>query len=413
MNLRSFALLAVVGLAACSGGGGGGSTPPVPGGSATATPAPQPTGATASLAIAIPLAAAPGSSDKRPAYVSPSTSTLRVQINTVNGAAPPAWVPTDVSTTLTVGGNCTVSGGTQTCTVPVAAPAGVVNYTFTAGDGTHALSALTTDETMVLGTVNNIGVTLQGIVAGFSVSGATLVANAPPASRWEALSVSAFDADNHLIVSPGNYYNPITVTDNDPTGVTGISTNDGTNGSTTVVNSPGDAVALYYDGHAVNNITFNASAAGVSAVLAGVIVANVNDITFTGTTFDDAAHGGLSTDPNWGQQTVFFSQASGTQTFSAAELGWTNAPYYTQAFNAALSTSSNSCSGIATISAGPATSFTVTAVGVGVCSGRLTENGTGYPITGHPGPTSGSPTKDGHFWISVTSSSFGINHSKR
>ena len=131
-------------------------------------------------------------------------------------------------------------------------------------------------------------------------------------------------------------------------------------------------------------------------------------MTFTGATLDDAAHGGLNTDANWGQQTLFFSQANGNQTISAAELGFTNAPY-DQAFDVTLS---GGCAGIASASASPATSFTITAGSPGICSGRVTEHGVGYPITSHPAPSSGNPTQNGTFWISVTTSTFGVNHTK-
>lgn len=408
MGLRSFAFLAVAGLVACSGGSGG-STPPVPGGGPTATPVPQPTGATASLTIAIPLPAAPGSSERRPAYVSPSTTTLRVQVNTVNGAAPPAWVPADVSTPLTVGVNCTIAGGTKTCTIPVAAPPGVVNYTFTAGDGTNALSRLTTDETMVQGAVNTVSVTLRGIVKTVVVGGATLAANAPPSGNSEILTVTASDADGNTIVAPGNYDSPVGLTLGDATASTALTVNGGGPGTTALVNAPSDVVRLNYAGRATNPFAIAAGGTGITG--GGTIATTVNDVTFAGTTLDDAAHGGLNTDPNWGQQTLFFTQASGTQSFTAAELGWTNAPY-NQLFDVALSSGANSCSGVASISAGPATGFTVTAIGVGICSGRVTEHGTGYPLTGHPASTSGQPTKDGHFWISVTTSSFGVNRSR-
>ncbi|HEY8322008.1 MAG TPA: hypothetical protein VIG46_09505 [Candidatus Baltobacteraceae bacterium] len=405
MSLRAFAFLAVVGLVACSGG----STAPVPGGGPTSMPAPQPTGANATLTIAIPLPAAPGSSDRHPAYVSPSTTTLRVQVNTVNGVAPPAWVPADISTPLVVGGNCSVSGGTKTCTVPVAAPAGVVNYTFTAGDGTNALSRLTTDETMVQGTVNAVSVTLRGIVKTVAVSGATLVANAPPSGNSEILSVSASDADGNTIVSPGNYDSPIGLTLGDATASTALTVNGGGPGTTAVVNAPSDVVRLSYAGRATNPFAIAASGSVITG--GGTIATSVDDVTFAGTTLDDAAHGGLNTDPNWGMQTLFFTQASGTQGFTAAELGWTNAPY-NQLFDVALSSGADSCSGIASISAGPATGFTVTALGAGICSGQVTEHGTGYPLTGHPVPTPGQPTQDGHFWISVTTSSFGVSRAR-
>jgi hypothetical protein len=191
--------------------------------------------------------------------------------------------------------------------------------------------------------------------------------------------------------------------------VTSLSINGGAFASTAVVNSPNDVVTIAYDGQAVNPVAIDASASGVPSASAGTLGTFVYNISLSGTTSDDVAHGGQNTDPNWGQQTLFFAQASGTQDVSADELGWTTAPYGL-AFDLVLSAG---CSGIASASAGPATTYTITALGnPGVCSARFEEHGTGYPITTHPAPVSGNTTVDGTFWISVTTSSFGVNHTR-
>jgi hypothetical protein len=239
-----------------------------------------------------------------------------------------------------------------------------------------------------------------------SVSGAALTANTP-VTAGETLVVTAYDADGNQIVNgstSANYANPITLTDNDTTGQTQLTVNGHPASSSVVMGSPSDVVKLTYTGQAINAFTITASGTGFSG--SGTISVNVNDITFTGTTNDDAAHGGLSTDPNWGQQTLFFTTTSGTQNVTGAELGWTNAPYNQQFDLVPGNGTGNTCGtggGIATFSASPATTFTITAQGVGICSVRLEEHGTGYPITDHAANTAGSPTHDGTFWISVTS----------
>ncbi len=173
---------------------------------------------------------------------------------------------------------------------------------------------------------------------------------------------------------------------------------------------------LDYTGQADNPFSLTASGTGISGTSSTTPA--VDDVTFTGTTLDSAAYGGLSSDTNYSEPTLFFTQASGSQNVTGAEVGWTNSPY-SQAFT--LSTGPSTApwcafygNNIATFSAGPATTFTVTAKGVGVCKVRLEESGTGYPITTHPAPSgSTDTTHDGTFWISVTVSDVGVNGRSR
>jgi hypothetical protein len=415
----ALAVLAAISLAGCGGGGSSGS----PGTVAPPTAAP-PDGAlttngtnTAQLTIRF---AAPGTTtanlQRSPKFVSPSTSQITVTVNLVNGATPPAWVtPNPQTTALVVGTNCTLSVGTETCTIPVMAPPGTVNYTFAVGDGTHTLATLTANETLSQGTSNSLSVTLQGIASTVAVSGASIVANSNIGS--EVLTVDASDVDGNVIAPPGNYNNPITLTDNDATGVTTLSVNGGAGAPSVVVNAPSDVVALKYNGQAINNFTITATGTGIAG--GGTITSNVDDITFTGTTLDDAGEGGLNTDPNWGQQTLFFATNSGAQTITGAELGFTGG-IYNKTFIAdpgtTVSTTGGTCgtgaSAVASVS-GTSPTFTITAQNVGVCSIRFKESGTGYPIVQHAANVAGSPTHDGTFWVSVTSASIGINGEHR
>jgi hypothetical protein len=403
-SLSVFTFVASAALLAACGGGAGSSSSAAP--TALPTSAPQAIHR-ANLVITFPVGHHTSANRKSPQYISPSTTEMVVVINTVNGGLPPGGAAISETTALTVGTNCTVSGGTETCTLSVIAPPGSVNYTFNATDGTNVLSTLTTTIVNTVGTNNLPSITLQGIVAGtVSVSGAALTANTP-VTAGETLTVVAYDADGNQIVNgstSANYANPITLTDNDATGQTKLSVDGHPASSSVITSNPSDVVTLTYTGQAANAFTITASGTGFSG--GGTISVNVNDITFTGTTNDDAAHGGLSTDPNWGQQTVFFTATSGTQNVTAAELGWTNAPYNQQFDLVPGNGTGNTCGtggGIATFSASPATTFTITAHGVGICSVRLEEPGTGYPLTNHTANTSGNPTHDGTFWISVTS----------
>ena len=413
LSVFTFAAAAAL-LAACGGGGGGSSSPAAPTGLPTSAPQAL---HRATMTISFPVGHHSSSNRKSPQYISPSTTEMVVVVNTVNGGTPPGGAPISETTALTVGANCTISGGTETCTLSVIAPPGSVNYTFNATDGTSTLSTLTTTIVNTVGTDNLSSVTLQGIVAGtVSVSGAALTANTP-VTAGETLVVTAYDADGNQIVNgttSANYEHPITLTDNDATGQTKLSVDGHPASSSVITSNPSDVVTLTYTGQATNAFTITASGTGISG--SGTISANVDDITFTGPTNDDAAHGGLTTDPNYGQQTLFFTQPSGTQNVTGAELGWTDAPFSQQFDLVPGNGTGNTCGtggGIATFSAGPATTFTITAHGVGICSVRLEEHGTGYPITDHTANTSGSPTHDGTFWISVTSSDVTVNAKHR
>ncbi|HTD38500.1 MAG TPA: hypothetical protein VK669_13390 [Candidatus Limnocylindrales bacterium] len=413
MKSRALAIAALVLLAGC--GGGGGSSPAT----APAPQGPQPGGTpqTINMTISFPLGAKPSSSKRAPQYVSPNSTQIRVQVNTVNGSAPPAWVPSDVTTALNFGGggNCTTSGAppTATCTIPVAAPPGSVNYTITAEDAVpNALARKTTTLTIVQGTNNTPTVTLLGIVKTVNISIPALTANT--SATGATVTWSALDASGAQIVGSANFENPITVTDGDATGQTTLHVNGGAPNTVQTLNAPGDALTIDYTGQADNPFSITASGTGITG--SGNVTPTVFDVVLSGTTDDTAANGGLNTDSNFNAQTLFFAQPSGAQNVSATETGWTGAPYSKQYDLDPGNGTGGTCGtggGIATFSASPATTFTITAHGVGVCSVRLKEHGTGYPITSHTAnpvePTPGGETHDGTFYISVTSANFTVN----
>jgi hypothetical protein len=424
MKLPHWALLATFTLAACGGGGSTGSVPTTP------SSGPQAWKNTATMTLSIHLASKKSGSVRRPQYVSPSTTQIIIAVNNVNGNVPPSWVPASTTTALVVGANCTTTSATETCTVAVPAPPGVVNYTFTVSDGTNDLATLTTDETMVQGTANTLSVTLKGIVHTVSLSVPNPETPQSASGNYpQTVTLNAYDADGNLIVDPGAYANAITLTD--PEAVTSAATNFSVNGGTArpsvTVNSPDDVLTLNYFAFAINTFTVATSGAipgGGTIACAGagscdIIAGAPNDVTFTGYALDDAAHGGLVTDPNYGQQTVFFSSASGSQNITAAEIGYTGVGFAAGGFVISLDTTTCGSGGTAVASVspnpGPALTFTITAQNVGVCKAKVTEYGSngglGYPLTnpGHTANTAGSPTHDGTFWISVTSSSIGVN----
>jgi hypothetical protein len=410
MKSRAFAIAALFLLAGCGGGGSSPATSPAPN-----NPQSGGTPQSVNMTISFPIGAKASSSKRAPQYVSPNTAQIRVVVNTVNGGAPPSWVPANSVTPIiyspSANFNCSVSGGTATCTIPAPAPPGNVNYTVSAEDsgGAHVLARHTQNVVIVQGTNNTPTITLNGVVATVNLSLPALTANTSQSGA--TVTWSALDATGAQIVGGATFDNAITITDGDATGQTNITANGGTYGSTAQLTKPGDTLTMNYTGQADNPFSLTASGTGITGT--GAVTPTVFDVTFTGTTLDDAGHGGLSSDANWSEPTLFFAQPSGSQNVTGAEVGWTNAPYGQQYDLDPGNGTGGTCGtggSIATFSASPATTFTVTAVGVGTCKVRLKEHGTGYPITTHPAPANATDTThDGTFWVSVTSASFTVN----
>jgi hypothetical protein len=420
------ALVATAALLAGCGGGGGSSSlaPPQQQGSSTAQ---YPT---SKLVISFAAGTSSSSNVRAPKYVSPSTTQLRVTVNTINGTAAPSGAPFDTTTALsTTGGspNCTISGGTETCTISVITPPGSVNYTFSAEDATPVvLATLTKTLSNTAGNGNLLPVTLQGVVSIVEITAASLHADdTSHATTGEPVTVTAFDHDLNQIVdgtTPANYANPIKLTDNDPTAATKLVVNGGTPSSTVVVTKPSDVVTLVYSGLAVNPVSITPSDTAASpfnpidgGLYANTVASVVDDITLTGTLDDTTAHNpnASPSDPNYGQQTLFFAQASGSQTIGAAELGYTDAPFGRQFVVDMGNGTGGTCGtggGVVTVTNPntPATTFTVNATGTGICKMRIKETGAGYPLTNHAANTSGSETHDGTFWVSVTSANVNV-----
>jgi len=398
-------LASVLALAAC---GGGGSSPN------TVTPViPVAQGKLVTPQFTIVIPAKKSSAKRRPEFVSTGTASITITLTSVGGNTPTV-TPTSVTTNIS-GASC--SSG---CTVggPPSPPGQADAYTLVTFDGNggagNQLDTGSVTFTPTVGINNAASLTMHGIPVTVTVSGSTLVADVALGS--ESLTVDAYDADSNLIVGTASYSNPITLTDNDATGITSLG-----GSASVVVTGPTTAVSLNYNGQAVNNFTITASGTGISG--GGTIASTVYDVTFTaGTTNDDAANGGLATDANWGQQTVFLGQAAiasfarsrdargvaaarfpqaSMQVVTAAEAGFTDAPY-SQQFTV---TPDAGCASVASVSPnpGPNTSFTITQLGAGLCHMKLAESGTGYPITQHAANVLGSPTHDGTFWVSVCS----------
>lgn len=202
----------------------------------------------ANFVIVIP--SQPASASKKPNYISPNTKSATIGVS--------GQSPVTANLTPTSPGCTTPSGGSLTCTVPVAAPAGSDTFTialFDAANGTgHQLSSGTVTATITAGTTNNVPVTLNGIVATVSIA----LANAAPyvgSAVTIPVTVTAKDASGATIIAPGGYSPAITLTDSDTSGHTTL--------STTTVSAPGTSVTLAYDGNgALTSATISATVTG-------------------------------------------------------------------------------------------------------------------------------------------------------
>jgi DNA-binding beta-propeller fold protein YncE len=194
-------------LAAC---GGAGTSALLPGANAPGAPAHQGQPALAQVVIKIPAkpAAKAAARSSRPAFVSPATQSIAVQVD--------SGTPTVQNLTST-SPNCVVSEplGALTCTVPIPAPAGAHTLTFVTYDRTgglgNKLSASSIAATILANRTNTVNVTLDGIpasvqvvplaptnaFAGSLVSGFAFSGSAVP------ILITALDADGNYIVGTG------------------------------------------------------------------------------------------------------------------------------------------------------------------------------------------------------------------
>lgn len=367
------ALVCALFLAACSGGGA-----TLPTGVVSPAQPPQSMGH-ASMTLSFSVAGTQSTNaKKRPAYVSTLSTQAVVTITSVDGSAPASSIqpnPLTVSfVTSGAGENCTVSGGVETCTFDVLAPAGSVTYKLDVEDGAgHVLSTGTQTFTILSGVANRLFLTLDAAPAAVTITGPTLTAGT--AVTAGALTVAVADpAGGSIPASPAQTFTtPITITDSDATGATSLLLNSttGTGTSSVQLTQSSDIVYVTYTGRGVPPFTLTASGTGVSGSLQ-YSVANSNlvyqPIALSGTTTCDASHGCSSSDANYNQPTLFINSAGGTAVFGASETGWSD---FSQNFTVTLD--SASCNGVATLSGSPGTSFTATGVAAGVCKATVAD----------------------------------------
>jgi hypothetical protein len=258
-SARGLVVLALLVVAACSGGGSRavppGAVGPI-GGTGVASGASGPAHATLHLTIPAATAAA---SLRRAKYVSAATQSITIA---------QTGGPTSTVSLAAGSPNCTsASSGSRTCTLTFGVTAGanqlfaVKAFASTDGSGTP-LSAQNLSATIVAGTANTINITLDGVVASLAVflENPTLTSGQ---AGTTSVVVNALDASGYVIVTPGAFAdangNPITVTlaDSDTTGATKL--------AQTAVTQPA-TIALTYTGATIPSVSISATAASLTMV---------------------------------------------------------------------------------------------------------------------------------------------------
>jgi hypothetical protein len=185
----------------------------------TSQPAKIPTATakgTASLRIVVPSASVSNAVTRKPAYVSPSTASIVIAVDSVNGVAESPVPTQEVDITASNTADCVppTALAPLTCTVPISAPVGTDVLTLTTYDQTgglgNELSINSISATITQGTTNNISVTLAGVVAALvavPVTGLNATGGSPNAFTMTGATaqvlVEALDADSNVIIGPG------------------------------------------------------------------------------------------------------------------------------------------------------------------------------------------------------------------
>ncbi|MDB5039859.1 MAG: hypothetical protein JWN27_585 [Candidatus Eremiobacteraeota bacterium] len=252
MLVRNFmaVLTASILLAAC-GGGGGSTSPSTPTTPGAVVPPSSVSKGTASFSFRIPApgASAATSKARTPQYISPSTTGVLINLETVNGAAPAQKNNYYFSTS-----SCTVNpDNSKSCTFLATEPVGMDTFDILLyGIGANGPDALSYAGGVVNGTIVVTGnslvpVTLYAVVGGmgqatFNKDGST--------GYLTSISYPFYDMANNLLPTPmaGVYANTVTITDSDASGATSLSVVGGhpETGTTVHLWSPAESVTVNY-----------------------------------------------------------------------------------------------------------------------------------------------------------------------
>jgi virginiamycin B lyase len=200
----------------------------------------------------------------RPQYVSANTQSMTVSVG---------GVPTQIFNLTSTSKGCFVKGGYTTCVETAFFPTGRQTVSIALYDQTDAkgnvLSQASESVNVAPSAITNITITLDGVPATAEVLlagtiGGTNVPEGKPTSM--PVTLTAYDADHNIIMSPGDYSSPITLADSDTSGATKL--------SATSVKTPGQTITLTYNGAAVSSATITPTING-AAQSSGAATLNV------------------------------------------------------------------------------------------------------------------------------------------
>jgi hypothetical protein len=309
-----------------------------------------------------------------PAYISPSSQSITIVLNTVNGNSPPSGLLTSATTNL--------SGCSSGCTVyGPSVPPGSDNLSLTIYDAANGsgnvLSQATKTFTITPGQANSPTVTLEGVPHSFTIGTLASATAGTAFSPAQAFTVTVKDFDGNTIT--GTYANAVTVADSDASGASTLSVNSGAASTSVQLTKDSDTIALGYSGLAIVPATISVSAAGATTASAG-FTPTLNAIGYT-------CNGGgagdtTECDPTLGQIDLYAASGTGSSaTFTLSEIGWSNSPY-DKTFTA---TPGGSCSTIGTVSTTDHLTFTATTAAspsAGSCIVTMNDGaGQSYPVT--------------------------------
>ncbi len=242
MRCSLTALIAALTLCACGGGGGGNNVVPT---QPTGSPGSPAASQTVKFVVSVPAAGSTSSAVRvKPAYVSTNTGSVRITLQSVNGAPPSAASVTVAAISGTAPGCSADSQKNINCTIPVQAPAGLDLFsiaTYQSPDASGAVLASTTVSANAGGTsASTVPVSLGGVPARVSFSPTQLPMVADGAIHRFAVTLNVTDASGATIVGASSYQSPVSLQVlNDPAHALTL--------STTSVMTPGTVVTVTYD----------------------------------------------------------------------------------------------------------------------------------------------------------------------
>ncbi|HTU81587.1 MAG TPA: hypothetical protein VMF61_05635, partial [Candidatus Acidoferrales bacterium] len=213
--------------------------------------------------------------------------------------------------------------------------------------------------TMVRHKINSLNLTLTGAPKSLAVSELPSGTAGTAFTHPKGFSVIALDEAGYTIV--GTYEHPLRLDDGDTSGATTIATTGSDDPPARTLLSSSDAATLDYTGLAIVPAAISASTAGAINGT-GTFAPALQPIAIKTSDMLNDAYAGVD---------LYATSGTGSSaTFSASEIGWTNAPY-DKALSLAVQ---RICGRIATVSPAEGGSFAVTVASTpsaGTCTGSL------------------------------------------